>query len=46
MVTQGESVVGVAGWTVILTDWPVTVTVGLVSQPAADAKIAVSAHAW
>jgi len=36
MVTQGVSVVGVAGWPVILTNWPVTV--GVVSQPAAGAE--------
>jgi len=35
-VTHGVSVVGVAGWPVILTGWPVTV--GVVSQPAADAE--------
>jgi len=36
MVTQGVSVVGVAGWPVILAGWPVTV--GVVSQPAADTE--------
>ena len=35
-VTQGVSVVGVAGWPVILACWPVTV--GVVSQPGADAE--------
>ena len=35
-VTHGVSVVGVAGWPVILTGWPVTV--GVVSQPGADAE--------
>jgi len=34
MVTHGVSVVGVAGWPVILTGW--LVTVGVVSQPASD----------
>jgi len=33
---QGLSVVGVAGWPVILTGW--LVTVGVVSQPGADAE--------
>jgi len=35
-VTQGVSVVGVAGWPVTLTGWPVTV--GVVIQPGADAE--------
>jgi len=35
-VTQGVSVVGVAGWPVILTGWPVTM--GMVSQPGADSE--------
>jgi len=35
-VTQGVSVVGVAGWPMMLTGWPVTV--GVVSQPGADAE--------
>jgi len=46
MEMQEVSVVGVAGWPMMLTDWPVTVMVGVVSLPAADAKIAVSAHVW
>jgi len=48
-VTHGVSVVGVPGWPVILTGWPAgrlagwpaarwRVTVGVISQPAADAE--------
>jgi len=40
-VTQGVSAVGVAGWPVIVTGWAgrmVTVTVGVVIQPEADAE--------
>jgi len=36
MVMHGVSVVGVAGWPVILTGW--LVMVGVVSQPAADVE--------
>jgi len=39
MVTHGVSAVGVAGWLVILTGWPVTVEGGRGQpEPAADAE--------